>query len=157
MENIMLTRVCLRGLLFILAIYSSLGSVAGQSLSQKVNQEDISKFGSSDKISSGVNIHFTTGHEKDLDMIAAAGIKFIRMDFVWQNTEHTKGIYDCSAYDELTTNLKNRGLRALYILDYSNSLYEPEVGSKDPVTGEAQKGIAAPCHPESVEALETAI
>ena len=31
----------------------------------------------------GVNIHFVTGHEKDLDMIAAAGFKFIRMDFHW--------------------------------------------------------------------------
>ncbi len=25
----------------------------------------------------GVNIHFVTGHERDLDMIAAAGFKFI--------------------------------------------------------------------------------
>jgi len=111
------------------------------------------KFGPPNEICSGVNIHFTSGHEKDLDMIAAAGLKFIRMDFVWQNIERTKGNYDWSAYDELTSNLKKRGLRALYILDYSNSLYEKMVDSKDPITGEVQKGIAAPFHPESVEAF----
>jgi hypothetical protein len=44
-------------------------------------------------------------------------------------------------------------LRALYILDYSNPLYEPEVESKDPLTGETHRGIAAPCHPESVAAF----
>ena len=111
------------------------------------------KFGPAGELCAGVNIHFTTGHEKDLDMIAAAGIRFIRMDFVWHDIEKEKGKYDWSAYDELTDNLKKRGLRALYILDYSNPLYEPEVESKDPLTGESQKGIAAPCNPESVEAF----
>ena len=42
----------------------------------------------------GVNIHFTTGHEQDLDLIAAAGFKFVRMDFGWQSTERKKGEYD---------------------------------------------------------------
>lgn len=115
--------------------------------------ESHQKFGPDRSINAGVNIHFTTSHEKDLDMIAAAGFKFVRMDFVWHNIEKAKGVYDWSDYDELTSNLEKRGLRALFILDYSNSLYEPEVESKDPITGEAQKGIAAPCHPESVEAF----
>src|SRR5437016_7858018 len=70
----------------------------------------------------GVNIHFTTGHEKDLDLIAAAGFRFIRMDFGWGGVERKKGEYDWSAYDGLTANLDKRGLRAIYILDYSNSL-----------------------------------
>jgi len=30
----------------------------------------------------GVNIHFTRGHERDLDLIAAAGCKFIRRTLV---------------------------------------------------------------------------
>ncbi len=29
----------------------------------------------------GVNIHFTAGHGRDLDMIAAAGFKWVREDF----------------------------------------------------------------------------
>lgn len=100
----------------------------------------------------GVNIHFTRGHEQDLDMIAAAGFKFIRMDFGWASTEHERGQYDWSAYDELTTNLDKRGIRALYILDYSNLLYEEAVAMKDRRTGKEIKATAAPQHPESVAA-----
>ncbi len=80
------------------------------------------KFVKAGQICSGVNIHFTTGHEKDLDMIAAAGFRFIRMDFVWHNTEITQGKYNWKEYDELTANLSRRGLNAIYILDYSNPL-----------------------------------
>jgi|WetSurMetagenome_2_1015567.scaffolds.fasta_scaffold121615_1 polysaccharide biosynthesis protein PslG len=128
--------------LFCVSIFTSTGQSVG-----------LDKFGPSGMINSGVNIHFTTGHEKDLDMIAEAGLKYIRMDFVWQNIERTKGVYDWSAYDELTVNLTKHGLKAIYILDYSNSLYENQVESKNPITGEVQKGIAAPCHPESVAAF----
>ena len=71
----------------------------------------------------GVNIHFVTGHARDLDMIAAAGFKFIRTDFHWARTERRKGVYDWSPYDSLTSNLERRGLRALFILDYNNPLY----------------------------------
>ena len=101
----------------------------------------------------GVNIHFVRGHERDLDMIAAAGFKFIRMDFVWSEMEQTKGVYDWSAYDELTANLERRGLRAYYILDYSNSLYEPSVVAKDPITGKDHEVHASPQHLESVAAF----
>ena len=59
----------------------------------------------------GVNIHFTRGHERDLDMIAAAGIKWVRMDFTWSGTERKKGEYNWSAYEELTANLEKRGIR----------------------------------------------
>jgi len=101
----------------------------------------------------GVNIHFTRGHERDLDMIAAAGFKFVRMDFGWGGTERKKGEYNWSAYDELTANLEKRGLRALYILDYSNPLYEEMVVSRNPITGKEQKDVASPQHPESVAAF----
>lgn len=71
----------------------------------------------------GVNIHFVTGHLRQLDMIKAAGFKFIRMDFHWARTEREKGVYDWSAYDELTSNLERRGIRAIYILDYNDPIY----------------------------------
>ncbi len=86
----------------------------------------------------GVNIHFVTGHEKDLDLIAAAGFKFVRMDFGWGGIERKKGEYDWSGYEKLQANLEQRGIRALYILDYSNGLYE--------------ENNASPQHPESVAA-----
>ncbi len=111
------------------------------------------KYGLYNQVCSGVNIHFVRGHEADLDMIAAAGLKFIRMDFVWHHIEESRGVFDWSAYDELTANLKKRGLSAIYILDYSNPLYEEEVESKDPITGEIQRGTAAPRKPETIAAF----
>ena len=101
----------------------------------------------------GVNIHFTRGHERDLDLIAAAGFKFVRMDFGWGGTERKKGEYDWKAYEELTANLEQRGLRAIYILDYSNPLHEETVVSRNPVNGKEQRDVASPQHPESVAAF----
>ena len=101
----------------------------------------------------GVNIHFVGGHERDLDLIAAAGFKFIRMDFSWSGTERTKGHYNWDGYDELTANLEKRGLRALYILDYSNSLYEDTITSVDPIGGKEVTAIASPRKPDSVAAF----
>jgi hypothetical protein len=101
----------------------------------------------------GVNIHFTRGHERDLDLIARAGFKFIRMDFGWAGIERQKGEYNWADYDELTANLEKRGLRAIYILDYSNPLYEETVVSKNPITGQEHKDVASPQHPESVAAF----
>ncbi len=71
----------------------------------------------------GINIHFTTGHTQDLDMIAAAGFKFILMDCIWSSIETARGTYDWLAYDQLISNLNQRGLRAILILDYNNPLY----------------------------------
>ena len=101
----------------------------------------------------GVNIHFTGGHEGELDLIAAAGFKVVRMDFAWDATERRKGEYDWSAYDELTKELEKRGLRALYILDYSNELYEPVVERRDRVSGKPQRILPSPQHAESIAAF----
>jgi hypothetical protein len=100
----------------------------------------------------GVNIHFVTGHERDLDLIAAAGFRFIRMDFGWAGIETSKGRYDWSEYEELLSNLDRRGIRAVFILDYSNPLYEPEVTSINPLTHQTHQTTASPQHPESINA-----
>ena len=75
----------------------------------------------------GVNIHFT-GEPKDLDLIAEAGFKFIRMDLTWSGIEREKGVYNFerTGYDTLTAGCTKRSIRILYILDYSNRLYESE-------------------------------
>ncbi|QNN24149.1 glycoside hydrolase family 5 protein [Planctomycetales bacterium ZRK34] len=96
----------------------------------------------------GVNIHFKTGHEDHLDLIAAAGIKVVRMDFTWAGIERTKGEYDFSAYDELTANLLKRGIQPLYILDYSNKLYEEVSTDK-----RGRKRVNAPTKDETIEAF----
>jgi hypothetical protein len=101
----------------------------------------------------GVNIHFVTGHEQDLDLIAAAGFKFVRMDFAWTAIEKQKGKYDWSEYDQLMANLDKRGVRALFILDYSHHLYEEAVTSPHPITGATHRTTASPQHPESIAAF----
>ncbi len=101
----------------------------------------------------GVNIHFVTGHERDLDLIAAAGVKFVRMDFSWTAIEKERGKYDWLEYDTLTANLEKRGLRALYILDYSHPLYEETVEGKNPINQQVQKTTASPQRQESVAAF----
>ena len=101
----------------------------------------------------GVNIHFTTGHQRDLDLIAAAGFKFIRMDFGWGGIERRKDDFNWADYDELTDSLENHGLRAIYILDYSNPLFEEMVVGKNPLNGQEHKDVASPQHPESVAAF----
>jgi len=101
----------------------------------------------------GVNIHFVTGHSQDLDLIAAAGFRFVRMDFAWESIETTKDNYDWSAYEELLSNLDARHLRALFILDYSHALYEEEVTSPHPITGKSHKTTASPQHEQSINAF----
>lgn len=101
----------------------------------------------------GVNIHFVTGHTKDLDAIAAAGFKFVRMDFSWSGTERAKGEYDWRGYGELLNNLEKRRIRAMFILDYSNPLYEETVTSRNPISGEQQRNVRSPQTPGSVAAF----
>jgi hypothetical protein len=101
----------------------------------------------------GVNIHFTTGHDTELDLIARGGFRWVRMDFGWAGTERRPGEYDWSAYEALTSALERRQLRAIYILDYSNPLYETTVVSKNPITGREQRATASPQHAESVAAF----
>jgi hypothetical protein len=101
----------------------------------------------------GVNIHFVSGHEKELDLIAAAGFRFIRMDFGWGGIETTKGQYNWAQYEQLLANLDRRGMRAVLILDYSNPLYEQEVTSTNPLTHLQHRTTASPQHPESIDAF----
>jgi hypothetical protein len=89
----------------------------------------------------GVNIHFT-GNPKDLDLIRDGGFKFIRMDLGWGGIEREKGNYsfERTGYDALTEGCTRRGIRILYILDYSNRLYESEQSVR---TEEGRKAFAA--------------
>jgi hypothetical protein len=89
----------------------------------------------------GVNIHFT-GEPKDLDLICEAGLRFVRMDLSWSAIERVKGVYDFekTGYDALTTGCEKRHIRILYILDYSNKLYETDRSVR---TEEGRKAFAA--------------
>src|SRR5438132_624358 len=68
----------------------------------------------------GVNIHFTDPQPGEMKMLAAAGFRWVRMDFYWQRIEVAKGRYDFAPYDRLMNALDQYQLHALFILDYSN-------------------------------------
>ena len=87
----------------------------------------------------GVNIHFTDPRPGEMKMLADAGVTWVRMDFTWGATERVKGEYDFSAYDRLMTALDEHKLRALFILDYGNPLYD---GGLSPHTDEGRAAMA---------------
>jgi polysaccharide biosynthesis protein PslG len=72
----------------------------------------------------GVNIHFTDPRAGEMNMLAQGGFRWIRMDFAWQSMERTKGTYDFSAWDRLMKVLEAKHIRAVFILNYSNPLYD---------------------------------
>src|SRR5215213_8105197 len=87
----------------------------------------------------GVNIHFTSPKPDEMEQLAAAGFKFVRMDFTWGLIEQKKGEYDFSPYDKLMAALKPHGIRAIFILDYSNHFYDDNLS---PHTNEGRKAFA---------------
>jgi hypothetical protein len=83
-----------------------------------------SPFGKTIREQVGVNIHFTAGQPGEMDELRDAGFGFVRMDFSWGDTEKQSGVYDFHQYDQLLSDLDHRNIRALWILDYGNNLYD---------------------------------
>ena len=96
----------------------------------------------------GVNVHGEG--EVDWEMIAEVGLSFVRIDLTWEATERAPGVYDFTFYDGIARQLRARGLRPLFILDYSNPLYaKPVAIQKKPTL----KKASAPAMPEAVAAF----
>lgn len=74
--------------------------------------------------SMGINIHFVNPNQNETKKIYNAGFKTIRMDIVWSSIEKNKGVYDFSQYDKLVNELDKNKMNILFILDYSNPLYD---------------------------------
>jgi hypothetical protein len=87
----------------------------------------------------GVNIHFTDPSPGELQLLADGGFRWVRMDLKWDATETVRGVYDFAAYDRLLTGLDQHKVRALFILDYTNPLYDH---GNPPRTEEARQGFA---------------
>lgn len=88
----------------------------------------------------GVNIHFAGTDMAQVNKIADAGFKFVRMDFAWNNVERKPGEFNFDIYDQLVDSLATRGIRVIYILDYGNPIYE---GAAPPFTDESRAAFAA--------------
>lgn len=87
----------------------------------------------------GVNIHFTDPRPGEMEMLAAGGFRWVRMDFGWGGIEREKGKYDFSAFDRLVSALDRHAMRALLILDYSNRHYD---GGLSPHSEEGRAAFA---------------
>jgi len=73
--------------------------------------------------SPGITIHYPTTSQ-EFDMMAAAGVKVVRTDFYWANTEMQQGVYYWAAYDLIVSSIVSRGMRPYLIMDFSNPLYD---------------------------------
>ena len=72
----------------------------------------------------GIEIHFVDPQPGEMRMLAASGVRWIRMDFDWSGTETARGQYDFTAYDRLVALLEQYKIRPVFILCYSNALYD---------------------------------
>lgn len=64
--------------------------------------------------------------QKAYDPVAAAGIKWARIQSGWQRTEREKGVYNFAWLDDIIENLMKRGIQPWICLCYGNDLYSPQ-------------------------------
>src|SRR3954447_10312086 len=69
----------------------------------------------------GVNVHAPQGPElaSQLDQVRAAGLGWVRIDFIWAAVEPRKGRYDWRVYDAIAAAAKGRGLQVFATLAYT--------------------------------------
>lgn len=72
----------------------------------------------------GVNVEFYREAYQQAATIAAAGIRWARLDLAWSAAETEPGRYDFRIWDRFLDSFEPLGIRALLILDYGNGLYE---------------------------------
>ena len=72
----------------------------------------------------GVEIHDINLPDSELTLIREAGFDWIRTDFAWNYTEPRPGIYDFANFDEFVKRIQRVGIRPIFILDYTNPLYD---------------------------------
>jgi hypothetical protein len=72
----------------------------------------------------GVNVEFYRGAHEQASMMAAAGIRWVRLDLAWSAAEPEPGRYDFRIWDRFLDSFEPLDIRVLFILDYGNDLYE---------------------------------
>jgi polysaccharide biosynthesis protein PslG len=88
----------------------------------------------------GINIHFIKPQAGEVEMLANSGVRWVRMDLFWNETEREKGVYNFSDYDQLISVLEKYKIHPVFILGYTNKLYDQGMS---PYTDEAQKAFTA--------------
>ncbi len=72
----------------------------------------------------GVNVEFYRDAHDQAAMMAAAGIRWVRLDLAWSAAETEPGRYDFGLWDRFLDSFEPFGIRVLLILDYGNDMYE---------------------------------
>ena len=72
----------------------------------------------------GVTIEFYRDAHKQAEMMAAAGVRWVRVDLAWSAAEPEPGRYDFMTWDRFLDAFEPVGIRTLFILDYGNRLYD---------------------------------
>jgi hypothetical protein len=94
----------------------------------------------------GVNYSFPDPQPKTehLEMLAASGVRWVRMDMSWASIEKTKGQYDFGAYDSIFNGFAKYNLRPLVILGSHGQRNYPNRSGQYPYppdTPEAQQAF----------------
>jgi len=87
----------------------------------------------------GVNIHFLSPKPGEMEMLAASGVRWVRMDFIWDEIEKAPSQYDFSDYDNLVRTLESYKLSPYFIFDYTNKFYD---NGMSPYTEEGRQAFA---------------
>jgi hypothetical protein len=74
-----------------------------------------------------------------MEMLAASGARWVRIDFAWDEVEKLPGQYDFSAYDRLVATLESHKISPYIIFDYTNKLYD---NGMSPYTEEGRRAFA---------------
>ena len=94
----------------------------------------------------GVCTHYRSTHWplESMDLIARAGIKYIRDEMSWGRVERKKGVFEFDPrFDQYVDHALSLGIEPMIILDYANKNYD---GGNFPVSDEAVKGFAQYCY-----------
>lgn len=71
----------------------------------------------------GLNIHDLRQPQAELSRIAGAGVKWVRFDVSWAQTEQVAGQYDWRRTDDRIRAITAAGMRPILVLAYGNRLY----------------------------------
>lgn len=88
----------------------------------------------------GVNIHFLHPRPGEVDLLGKTGVGWVRVDYFWNYIEKKPGQYTFTSYDSLMDMLDTYHIRAIFILDYTNPLYDEGLS---PYTEVGRKAFAA--------------
>ncbi|MDR2763674.1 MAG: beta-galactosidase [Tannerella sp.] len=85
---------------------------------------------SQEKSPFGVSMHIDGGEEynhmpENLRMVRAAGIRWVRTDFVWSSIENPQGVWHFDTFDRIVAETEKQGLQILALLLYNVAWANP--------------------------------